>query len=148
MNPKKESSGSQFYIVWGKKLTDAQIDSMEEQRTSIIERQIFNKLAEERKAEIMEHRRNQDQLSLMILQDEILKQAQDEASKAGKFKYAPEAREAYKNEGGTPHLDGEYTVFGEVTAGLDVIEKIQSAQTGQADRPVQDIKIIGIKILK
>jgi len=47
----------------------------------------------------------------------------------------------YEETGGTPFLDGQYTVFGEVTQGLDVVGKIQSVTTGMADRPVRDLKI-------
>jgi len=52
-----------------------------------------------------------------------------------------EQREAYKTIGGTPHLDGDYTVFGEVYEGLDVVNKIASVQTGKNDRPVKDVKM-------
>jgi peptidyl-prolyl cis-trans isomerase B (cyclophilin B) len=54
-------------------------------------------------------------------------------------KYTPEQREAYKTVGGTPHLDGGYTVFGEVTEGLDVIDKIAAVKTASGDRPVQQV---------
>ena len=56
--------------------------------------------------------------------------------------YTPEDREIYKTVGGTPFLDGQYTVFGQVTEGLDVIDKIASVQTTKpGDRPVQDVKM-------
>ena len=50
-------------------------------------------------------------------------------------------RDIYATMGGTPHLDGEYTVFGEVEEGLDVVEKIQNLPTGPNDRPVEDIAV-------
>lgn len=61
--------------------------------------------------------------------------------------FTPEQRNSYKTIGGTPHLDGSYTVFGEVISGLDVIDAIASAKTGSADRPVTDIKMT-MKIIK
>ena len=64
------------------------------------------------------------------------------------FKYTEEQRIAYKTFGGTPHLDGQYTVFGEVVEGFDVLQKISEVETGRADRPKQDIKIIKAKVCK
>jgi cyclophilin family peptidyl-prolyl cis-trans isomerase len=55
--------------------------------------------------------------------------------------YSAEQRARYIEVGGTPQLDGEYTVFGEVVEGLDVIDKIAAVQTGQANRPVNDVKM-------
>jgi peptidyl-prolyl cis-trans isomerase B (cyclophilin B) len=61
--------------------------------------------------------------------------------------FSKEQSEAYKSFGGTPHLDGEYTVFGEVIQGLDVIDKIAAVQTEQPNKPVKDIKMT-IEILE
>lgn len=63
------------------------------------------------------------------------------------IKFTAEQRNSYKNIGGTPHLDGAYTVFGEVISGMDVIDAIASVKTGNADRPVNDIKMT-MKIIK
>jgi len=90
VNPKKASSGSQFYIVQGTVLNNQQLDIFEKQ--------------------------------------------------TGK-KVSPERRKIYNTVGGTPHLDDDYTVFGEVIKGLEVIDKIAAAQTGAGDRPVKDIKM-------
>ena len=57
----------------------------------------------------------------------------------GEVKLTPEMREVYKTIGGAPHLDGQYTVFGEVEEGLNVVEQIQNTATGRADRPTNDI---------
>ena len=67
---------------------------------------------------------------------------------AGKrFHYTPEQRAAYKELGGTPQLDRDYTVYGRITKGLDIIDKIDATQTGQADRPVKDVKM-KIRVIK
>ena len=57
----------------------------------------------------------------------------------------PEMANLYRKTGGAPHLDGQYTVFGEVTEGLDVVKRIQQAFTDDADRPVDDIRIIRVR---
>jgi cyclophilin family peptidyl-prolyl cis-trans isomerase len=95
VNPKKESSGSQFYIVQGSPVTAQQLDQYDRKRT---------------------------------------------------VKYTPEQRTTYTTIGGTPFLDGEYTVFGEVIEGLDVVDKIAAVQTAPGDRPVKEIKMT-IKVL-
>ena len=63
-------------------------------------------------------------------------------------KLTAEQRNAYMFEGGTPHLDGDYTVFGEVVKGMKVIDKIQFVLTDQNDRPLKDIRIKSMKITK
>jgi len=60
---------------------------------------------------------------------------------AKKIKYSPAQREKYLKQGGAPSLDGDYTVFGEVVEGLDIIDKIAAAETGPMDRPLKDIKM-------
>lgn len=64
------------------------------------------------------------------------------------MKYSAETREMYKTVGGTPHLDGAYTVFGKVVEGLDVIDAIAASPTAPGDRPLEDVKIIAVKVLK
>ena len=90
INPEKRSSGSQFYIVQGKPVT-------------------------ERELSIIENR--------------------------GGFHYSKEEKEAYLKNGGTAFLDRNYTVFGQVIKGLDVIDKIAAVQTGKGNRPLEDVKM-------
>ncbi|MBE0662389.1 MAG: peptidylprolyl isomerase [Bacteroidales bacterium] len=90
VNPKKESSGSQFYIVQGRQFSKQELDVM--------------------------------------------------TQRVGK-NFTPEQIETYATLGGTPHLDGDYTVFGEVISGLEVVDKIAAVQTAQGDRPVKEIKM-------
>jgi peptidyl-prolyl cis-trans isomerase B (cyclophilin B) len=88
VNPEKKSSGSQFYIVHGRPITEQELSTME-QRNDV--------------------------------------------------QYAPDQRAAYLKNGGAPFLDGQYTVFGQVISGLEVIDAIASSQTDRNDRPQQDV---------
>lgn len=78
--------------------------------------------------------------------DEMLDQVQARLDRTtqGTVKLTDDVREAYKAKGGTPHLDGQYTVFGEVTEGMDVVKEIQWADTDENDRPIEDIQIIKV----
>ncbi len=83
-----------------------------------------------------------------IVQGQAYSQAQlDMMQSRMKTQFTPQQIEAYTTVGGTPHLDGAYTVFGELTEGFDVLEKISEVQTDRNDRPVKDIPMT-IKIVK
>jgi len=75
-------------------------------------------------------------------------QARLDKNTKGKIVLPPEVREAYKKYGGTPHLDGQYTVFGEVVEGLDVVRDIQWMETDENNRPLEDVRIIRATIVK
>ena len=77
--------------------------------------------------------------------DNIQKRLDDRTG--GRVKLTPEMREVYKTVGGTPHLDGQYTVFGEVVSGLDVVDEIQQVPTDALDRPLEDVRIIRARVL-
>ena len=61
--------------------------------------------------------------------------------------FSPEQIKAYTTVGGTPHLDYSYTVFGQITKGFDILDKIANTETDPGDRPINDIKILNIKLL-
>lgn len=110
VNPEKESSGCQFYIVVGKTFNDQQLDAMQRDKTA-------------------RYARLGDGDDLRYL-------------------FSEEARNNYKTIGGTPHLDGNYTVFGEVLEGLEIVEKISKVDTDRADRPLEDVRIIKMKLVR
>lgn len=147
VNPQRRSSGSQFYIVTGRTFTDQQLDQMQHQARMGQKQEIFNRLASEHRDSIMAMRRNRDQAGLQALQDSLVKQTEEMAA-ANPFTYTEEQREIYRTQGGAPHLDGAYTVFGEVLEGMDTVAKIEKAETDPADRPKEDIRIISMKILE
>lgn len=141
VNPNKESSGSQFYIVWGKTYKPAELKQMERQMEMQQEQAIFGKLAAIHREEIMNFRRNRDRAALMELQERLGKEALQKSKEMGSPSFTPEQVEAYTQIGGTPFLDGKYTVFGEVIEGLSVVEAIQNTATHRDDRPKTDISM-------
>lgn len=147
VNPTRKSSGSQFYIVTGKKFTDGQLDQMERQAQMQRKQSVFNSLADQHRDSIMSMRRNRDQAGLQALQEQLVAET-ERLTAADTAIYTPEMRETYKTVGGTPHLDGQYTVYGRVLDGMDVVEKIEKAATDGHDRPLDDIKILSAEIIK
>ena len=147
VNPKKESSGCQFYIVTGKVFNDSTLLGMESQMNENKINVIFNTLAQKHMKEIYKMRKANDENGLYDLQEKLFAQAQEMAAKEPEFHFTPEQIEAYTTVGGTPHLDGEYTVFGEVVKGLDIVDKIQQVKTDRSDRPEEDVKITKVTIL-
>lgn len=110
VNPQKESSGSQFYIVVGKTYTDQQLDVMQRDKT-------------------LRYSRPGDGSDLNYL-------------------FSEQARNDYKTIGGTPNLDGNYTVFGEVLEGIEIVELISEVDTDRSDRPLEDIKVLKMKLVR
>lgn len=103
VNPERRSSGSQFYIVWGKVQTPEDLSAV----------------------------------------NEVIKENTN-----GATEITPERYQVYRSLGGTPHLDGQYTVFGEVTSGLKVIKKMQAVKTDRNDRPLEDVRIVKARVLE
>ena len=145
VNPQRRSSGSQFYIVWGQIYKEGQLRQLSKQMEMQQMQQIFDTLAMEHRDEVLRLRKERNHAGLQELQDKLV--AETEAKfKAMKEKgelsgLSDEQIRLYTTVGGTPHLDGQYTVFGEVVEGLDVVEKIQDAETSSSDRPEEDIKM-------
>lgn len=138
VNPERRSSGSQFYIVWGDIYKDEQLKQLEKQMQQQFVQQKFNHLALQHKEEIMQLRRERNHEGLMALQDRLIEEAERSKKEAV---LTEEQKNLYRSVGGTPFLDGQYTVFGEVESGLEVVEKIQQAATDQSDRPNENIEL-------
>lgn len=139
VNPERRSSGCQFYIVWGKKYSEGQMGQLERQAQMQAVQSAFNTLAMQHRDEILQLRRNRDRDGLMALQDQLEAEANAIVIEQGLGRMTPEMKQAYTTVGGTPFLDGQYTVFGEVEEGLDIVGKIQEVSTDGNDRPQKDI---------
>jgi peptidylprolyl isomerase len=145
INPDMRSSGTHFYIVQGSKFTDDQLNQAEEMINNNLKRAMFNKF-------IHQIADSAASSGTPLSDAEIQEMASDKMFNylvtEGTYKIPDVQRVAYKTIGGVPRLDGTYTVFGEVIDGLDVVDKIAAVKTDSADRPLSDIKILNIKILK
>ena len=139
VNPERRSSGSQFYIVWGQQYNEGQLRQFSKQLRMQKVQTVFNQLASAHHDEIMQMRRERNRAGLQELQDRLAAEAEQQAKDYAGL--TEEQQKIYATIGGTPHLDGQYTVFGEVEEGLDVVELIQGSATGRGDRPIDDIEM-------
>jgi peptidyl-prolyl cis-trans isomerase B (cyclophilin B) len=140
VNPERRSSGSQFYIVWGQVYNEGQLRQFSKQMEMQQMQAVFNALAKEHHDEIMQMRRERNRAGLQELQEKLAAEAEAQVKAQGAG-MTDEQRVIYSTVGGTPHLDGQYTVFGEVEEGLDIVEMIQQSKTARGDRPVDDIEM-------
>jgi peptidylprolyl isomerase len=146
VNPLKASSGCQFYIVQGNKFAPSDLDAMENRHNMQLKQGLFQQIIMRPENDALKNRfianqQNQNQDTLAVLNKIAEELTNAEAAKLVPFKYSEEQRKVYSEIGGTPHLDGEYTVFGEVIEGLDVIDKIAAVEKGSNDRPKQDLRM-------
>ena len=147
-NPEKASSASQFYIVTGKVYSEGEIKQLEKQKESRLKQAIFNRLQNENKTTIMQYYKSGDKDSLAIMRDTLIGKTEIETEKRKEeTKLTAQQREAYTTVGGVPFLDNEYTVYGEVTEGIEIVDKIQKVKTNSSDRPLVNIVIESMQII-
>lgn len=148
VNPEKASSASQFYIVTGKKYTEQELNQMEKQLHTRMKQEIFNRLQTENKPKIMELYRSGQKEELAVLRDTLIGKTELEAEKRkDEVKLDPTLREVYKTVGGVPFLDNQYTVYGEVVEGIEVVDTIQGVKTNREDRPKENIVIESVELI-
>ncbi len=151
VNPTKASSGSQFYIVQGRIVSDAQLEQMDQRSNQTAQGKLISEYITRpenvklyQQVDSLQRTKNMDALN--ALAQEILKKLEAEGEKTTGFQYSDEQKAVYRTIGGTPHLDGGYTVFGEITEGFDVIDKLAVVPTASGDKPLEPISM-KIKIL-
>ncbi len=140
-NPEKESSASQYYIVQGGIFSMEKLDSMEMIKNSRIKSDLQKKMFQDATSQINEFRGNNDQAGFNVFVVELREKVDSIFDADLKFSFTEEQRDVYTTIGGYPSLDGDYTVFGEVVEGLDVLDKIAAVETDKRNRPIKDIKM-------
>ena len=158
VNPEKRSSGSQFYVVTGKPYKKEELEQMEVQQNRQKENGLMQafiqapenaaymaRLQDAQKIGSDPSKREEAQDAIKVLTEEIKPLAL-----AGfvPFKFADEQLKDYTTNGGTPFLDNAYTVFGEVIQGMEVINKIGITATAPGDRPLEDVVVLSMEIIK
>lgn len=145
INPEMRSSATQFYIVQGSKMNEYEFSLQEQQRDNNIRQaefiKIFLRMADSCKKAGLSLSQGEIQENAILRMDAM-------PDKATAFKTTETERNTYLTSGGVPPLDGTYTVFGEIVEGMEIIDRIASVNTTPEDSPVEDIRIIKMKIVK
>ena len=138
----KLSSANQFYIVTGKTFTKGELNNVEiKNKEYYLEKEIKSILADNQ-ALAKRLETSDDIDNIQTLMDSLRTVSETNLTAKGiTWNIPQEIRDVYMTEGGTPWLDNQYTVFGEVIDGFDVLDKIQNAETDSRDRPIKDIKM-------
>lgn len=140
-NPSQASAGSQFYIVQGKVFNDSLLQVQAKRITRL---KLYNRIVNKKEnADLIEKHKifieNKQTDSIKYINDIINKQVDAVLVNEPLHTFSDEQIKTYKTLGGTPHLDGSYTIFGEVIEGLEVIDSIAKQKTDKNDRPINDL---------
>jgi cyclophilin family peptidyl-prolyl cis-trans isomerase len=150
VNPKRASSGCQFYITQGcGPLTDNDLKLYEYRinkklrthlKDSLLQTPEYKQISEK----YLHYKQNKISDSLLMLDKMLDEKINPVYILTPHYTFTPEQVQTYKKVGGTPHLDGSYTVFGEVLQGMETVDKITEVNTDSHDRPLEDIRMKAI----
>lgn len=144
VNPTKASSGSQFYIVQGTVLTPADVENLKYDQMKLMTglRKMFEDPANKPLLDSMMALYNSgDMQAYQKRLFELAPRCEKATGMTVTKNITEEMKKAYTTVGGAPHLDGDYTVFGKIIKGLDVIDKIAAVQRDGSDRPAEDVRM-------
>lgn len=146
LNPKKESSSTQWYIVTGEKYTPTLLadfyQTLYQEAVNAKWRRLQDKLADR-----LDRLETSNKDAYYELQDSILNVAEAEVASRPPRPFNEQQKRVYTTEGGCPHLDGEYTIFGQVTEGMNVVEKIVNVPTDERERPMREVYVKRVTVL-
>ncbi len=146
LNPKKESSPTQWYIVTGEKYTPTSLadfyQTLYQEAVNAKWRRLQDKLADR-----LDRLETSNKDAYYELQDSILNVAEAEVASRPPRPFNEQQKRIYTTEGGCPHLDGEYTIFGQVTEGMNVVEKIVNVPTDERERPMREVYVKRVTVL-
>jgi len=148
-NLDRASSSMQFYIVQGKVRNDSVLDISEGRINNFLAKHYFNNDPINKPLlDSLQKARTDKNLELSELLTDSIANLLESYKDFQRYTIPENHRDVYKTIGGTPHLDQNYTVFGEVIQGLDVIDSIAVVKTDSLDRPIIDVRIRSVKVLE
>jgi len=137
---------SQFFIVQGMGYRSGQLDTLELATNQKIRTKALNKYYVPVKAELQKLKESDPKEYHLRMKEIAAKIDSVTLATPGHLIFTPEQREAYTTVGGSPHLDGEYTIYGELIDGFDVLDKIAAQRCDVYDRPKKDVRIIRVRV--